>query len=53
MSVFEALLGYHPRMCYKDNCDLRSKSRTIDENAVTLRDLMKLLKVNLIELQEL
>ena len=53
MRVFEALLGYHPRMSYKDNCDPRSKPRTIDENSVILRDLMKPLKVNLTESQEL
>ncbi len=53
ISLFEALLGYHPRMSYKDNCDLRSKSLTIDENAVILRDLMKELKVKLTESQAL
>ena len=46
MSPFEALLGYHPRMSYEDNCDPRSKSRTAD-------GLMKELKVNLKESQEL
>lgn len=53
MSPFEALLGYHPRMSYQDNCDPRSKSRTADENAAALRDLIKELKVNLAESQEL
>ncbi len=41
MSPFEALLGYHTRMSYKDNCDLRTESRIEDENAATLRNLMK------------
>ncbi len=49
MSPFEALLGYYLRMSYKDNCDLQSISWTADENAAVLRDLMKQLKVNLIE----
>ena len=53
MSLFEALLGYHPWIFYKDNCDPRSKSRTEDENAATLRNLMKELKVNLTESQQL
>ena len=53
VSLFEALLGYHPRMSYKDNCDPRSKFLNVDENAAILRDLMKELKVNLIESQEL
>ena len=53
MSPFEALLGYHPQISYEDNCDPRSRSQTADKNAATLRDLMKELKVNLVELQEL
>lgn len=51
MSPFEALLGYHPRMSYEGNRDPRSKSRTADENAAGLRDLIKELKVNLAESQ--
>ena len=53
MSPSKALLGYHPRMSYEDNRDLRSKSRAVDENAAPLRDLMKELKVNLTESPEL
>ena len=53
MSPFEVLLSYHPQILYEDNHDLRSKSRVADENAVALRDLIKELKVNLTELQEL
>ncbi len=49
MSPFEVLLGYHSRISYEDNRDSRSKSRTADENAAALRDLMKELKVNLTE----
>ena len=53
MSPFEALLSYHPQMFYEDNHDPRSKSQFVDENAVALRDLMKELKMNLTESQEL
>ena len=53
MNPFEALLGYHLRMSFKDNCDIRSKSRMAYENAAALRDLLKRLKVNLVESQEL
>ena len=53
ISPFDALLGYHLRISYKDNLDPRSKSWSADENLATLRELMKELKVNLIELQEL
>ena len=53
MSPFEALLGYHPQMFYEDNHDPRSKPRVVDENAVALRNLVKELKVNLTESQEL
>lgn len=53
MSPFEAVFGYHPRMSYEDNCDPQSKSQTADENATALRDLMKELKLNLAESQEL
>ena len=51
--LFEALLTYHPQMSYKDNRDPQSKSRDVDKNATTLRDLIKKLKVNLTESQEL
>ena len=53
ISPFGALLGYHPRMSYKDNRDPRSKSRAADENMAALCELMKELKVNLTESQEL
>ena len=49
MSLFEALLGYHPQMSYENNCNLRSKSRLADGNAAVLRNLMKKLKTNLVE----
>ena len=49
----EVLLGYLPWMSYKNNCDLQSKSRTADENPAKLHNLMKELKTNLTELQEL
>ncbi len=53
MSLFEALLSYHLRMSYEGNRDPLSKSRTADENAATLQNLMKELKVNQIESKEL
>ena len=53
MSPFETLLGYHPQMFYEDNYNPRSKSRVADKNAVALRDLIKKLKVNLMESQKL
>ena len=53
MSLFETLLIYHLQMFYEDNHDLRSKSRVADKNAVALRDLLKELKMNLTESQEL
>ncbi len=53
MGSFEALLEDHPRLFYKNNRDPRYKSWTVDENAAALRNLMKELKVNLTESQEL
>lgn len=53
MSFFEALLGYHSRMFYKDNYDTQSKFQTINENAAKLHNLIKKLKVILTESQEL
>lgn len=52
MSFIEALLGYHPRMSYENNCDLQSKSRLTNENTATLCDLIKELKTNLAESEE-
>ena len=40
-------------MVYQENCDAGSKSWFADENASALRDLMKELKLNLTESQEL
>ena len=53
MGPFKELLSYHPQMSYKDNHEPRSKSRTANENVVVLFDLMKELKANVTELQEL
>lgn len=53
MSPFEALFGYHPQIFYKDNYELQSKFRTVDKNATTWCNLMKKLKVNLVESQKL
>ena len=52
MSPFEALLGYHPPISSEDDRDPRSKSRSADENATALRNLIKELKANLAESQE-
>lgn len=49
MIPFEVQLGYPLQIFYKGNRDLQSKSQTADENAATLYDLMKELKVNLAE----
>ena len=40
-------------MSYEDNRDPRSKSRAVDEEAAALCDLMRELKTNLAESQEL
>ncbi len=40
-------------MLYYDYCGQRSESQTKDENIIALLDLIKELKVNLIELKEL
>ena len=53
MSPFEVLLAYDPRMSYEDNRDPRSKSRAADKNTAALRDLIKELKSNMAESQEL
>lgn len=53
MSSFEALLGYHLQISYEDNLYPQSKSRAADENAAALQDLMRELKGNLTESQEL
>ena len=47
LTPFEANMGYHPRMSYKDNQDPRSKSKTAEEQAKNLCDLLAELKNNL------
>ena len=47
LTPFEANIGYHPRMSYEDNQDPRSKSKTAEEQAKNLRDLLAELKNNL------
>lgn len=47
------MLGYLPRMFYKDNSDPQFKSWTVDKNTAILRNMIKELKVNLTESQEL
>ena len=53
MNLFEALLGYHLQIFYQNNCFPQFKSWTANKNMAVLRKLMKELKVNLTELQEL
>lgn len=53
MNVFETLLICYPRMTYKDNYDIWSKSWTVYENAAALRNLMNELKANQTESLEL
>ena len=49
ISPFEVLLGYHLQMSYEDNHNPRSKFWVTDENVAALYDLIKELKVNLME----
>lgn len=53
LSFFEVLLGYHSRISYEDNRNLQSKFWAKDRNVAALPELIKELKVNLAESQEL
>ena len=39
-TLFELNCGYHPRVSYEENLDLRSKSRTAEELSSELQELM-------------
>ncbi len=50
---FEINCGYHPRAFYKEDVDLRSQSKSADELATELRELMAVCRENLQHAQEL
>ena len=50
---FELNYGYHPRVFYEEDLDLRSKSRTAEELSSKLRELMTICQQNLNHAQEL
>ena len=50
---FELNCGYHPRMSYEEEVDLRSKSKSADELSAELRELMIVCQENLHHAQEL
>ena len=50
---FELNCGYHPRVLYKEDLDLCSKSKAADELANELKDLMTSCRENLHHAQEL
>ena len=49
---FELNCRYHPRMSYKDDVNLRSKSKSADELSAELRELMIVCRKNLHHAQE-
>ena len=50
---FELNCGYHPRVSYKKNVDPRSKSKSADDLANDLRELMAVCRENLQHAQDL
>ena len=50
---FELNCGYHPRVSYEEDLDLRSKSKTAEELSSELRNLMAVCQQNLHHAQEL
>ena len=50
---FELNCGYHLRMSYEENVDLRSQSKLADELSAELRELMTVCRENLHHTQEL
>ena len=52
-TLFELNCGYHPRMSYKKEVDSHSKSKSADELAAELRELMIVCRENLHHAQEL
>ena len=51
--LFELNCGYHPYVFYKENFDLRSKSRTAEELSSELQGLMTVCQQNLYHAQKL
>ena len=49
---FELSCGYHPRVSYKEDFDLRSKSKAAEELSSKLRNLMATCQQNLYHAQE-
>ena len=50
---FELNCGYHPRVSYKKDLDLRSKSKTVEELSSKLRNLITVCQEKLYHAQEL
>ena len=50
---FELNCGYHPRVSYKEDFDLRSKLRNAEELSSELRELITVCQQNLYHAQEL
>ena len=50
---FELNCGFHPQVSFKDEVDSRSRSRSADELAKELRELMEICQQNLLHAQEL
>ena len=50
---FELNCGYHPRVLYKENVNLRSQSKSADELSAELRELRIICRENLHHAQEL
>ena len=51
-TLFELNCGYHPRMSYEEEVDPRSQSKSADELAEELRELMIVCRENLYHVQE-
>ncbi len=52
-TLFELNCGYHPRVSFEEDVDPRSKSRSANELAEELRELMKICYKNLLHAQKL
>ncbi len=52
-TFFELNCGYHPRVSFEEDVDPRSKSRSANELAEELRELMEVCCQNLLHAQEL
>ncbi len=51
--LFELNCGYHPRVSFEEDVDPRSRSRSANERAEELRELMEVCCQNLLHAQEL